>query len=1020
MKKLIVFIVMLFLAANCSAQQYIGPFVDNDWRVTTNNTMYPLQRVTKDKLVIWSFSDIQPINEAQWTEFNDVILDMNNNVDFDLAIVAGDLVNSGGVATDYDKYIERIRKSEHSLFDFFHLAGNHERAGDADLSNYLQKIPNQYRYSVLVGNLLFIFMSDEVADSNGQIGTDTFEWWKDLVVNNQDKDIITITHQPLYDTTVGSTGAGTYIEDTNRFSNVLENYNVDLWIHGHIETTLEQSLSTVEKWGTLHMNNGLHIECSFEPCSRVITFTEGSNTVNIKLRNHVINDYNDTYEVNYTLSHPAEISNAVLYDGRFATSIKPREISTKNLDVNNVTVSELIEANSVDINGGTIDNTVIGGATPAAGTFTKVTDSSLIGYYKFNGDINDSSYYGNDGTGGGGNENTNNDVLNLDGAVGSYVEISNEIIPDGWTGGWSGCCWFKAPASAVRMPLFNTTGSFAMALWLESDGDITAYVSTSSGYKLIRQDDIPCDDNIWYFALATFNPNDKRLRLYVNGVLVATSSALDANDLAATSGFEIGHDDNGRYFTGSIDEVRMYNRALSAAEIRRLYESSIRNYGHFNDIITGTLAAKSFVESSLVGYYKFNGDVNDSSFYGNDGTLKGSANVNNDVLNLDGTNNSHVSINYDFAGNTFDLAVRRDQGRISAYINDAWYISDTGNTINQGEWYHYVLVSDGTDTRAYFNGALIATASGHALPNVSSYSLWARSDSASTTDYQRLLHRDSATDFRIGTYSWGGTTWNGAIDEVKIYDRALSAAEVRRLYESSIRNYGHFNTIFVQDVAEVNDVVVGGTAHFGDDANYMSVSDTGIATLHGDAKGNLILRPDLNFARVSAFGKPTLVVYGAYNGFSLPLYAGDDEELFFSQNVPGRWDGESDITVHVLVALADEELPTEVGDANVYQSFNLQLSWANTEINEPLLNTTTDPCCQTITEINRTDAYDIYKVKFTIDYDANAGNPILPHDLLTVRLRRVPVVDAEEANCEIIVLDWHTHFIVNKIFKAVE
>lgn len=210
---------------------------------------------------------------------------------------------------------------------------------------------------------------------------------------------------------------------------------------------------------------------------------------------------------------------------------------------------------------------------------------------------------------------------------------------------------------------------------------------------------------------------------------------------------------------------------------------------------------------------------------------------------------------------------------------------------------------------------------------------------------------------------------------------------------------------------------VVGSASFGDDTNDLLISAAGVVTMTGTAKRVLTLRPDLDYSTVTAQGKPTRVTYGAYQGYSMPLYAAD-EELFFNENVPGRWDGVSDITFHVLVALADEELPAEVGDAGTYQSFRLQASWANSEVGEPILNTTTDPETQTITVENRTAAYDQYDVSFTIDYNVDAGNLILSHDDLAIRLRRVDVVAAEEANCEVIVLDYHLHFNVDKMFKA--
>ena len=72
--------------------------------------------------------------------------------------------------------------------------------------------------------------------------------------------------------------------------------------------------------------------------------------------------------------------------------------------------------------------------------------------------------------------------------------------------------------------------------------------------------------NSWSFLASTYDGSV--LRLYVNGVLVSSSAV--SGSLAASSGvLRIGG--NGvwpEWFAGLIDEVRIYNRALSAGEIQ--------------------------------------------------------------------------------------------------------------------------------------------------------------------------------------------------------------------------------------------------------------------------------------------------------------------------------------------------------------------------------------------------------------------------------------------------------------------
>jgi PKD repeat protein len=84
----------------------------------------------------------------------------------------------------------------------------------------------------------------------------------------------------------------------------------------------------------------------------------------------------------------------------------------------------------------------------------------------------------------------------------------------------------------------------------------------------------PISANIWYHVCFTIDNNF--MNLYVNGVLESSSPttvnfnyASDKNIYLAASN-EIG---NMGYFTGVIDNVRFYNRILSAAEINQLYQT---------------------------------------------------------------------------------------------------------------------------------------------------------------------------------------------------------------------------------------------------------------------------------------------------------------------------------------------------------------------------------------------------------------------------------------------------------------
>ena len=73
--------------------------------------------------------------------------------------------------------------------------------------------------------------------------------------------------------------------------------------------------------------------------------------------------------------------------------------------------------------------------------------------------------------------------------------------------------------------------------------------------------------NTWTHLAGTYD--GATLRLYVNGVQISSRAQTGAMTVS-TSPLQIGGDSvYGQYFQGTIDEIRVYNRALSAAEMQQ-------------------------------------------------------------------------------------------------------------------------------------------------------------------------------------------------------------------------------------------------------------------------------------------------------------------------------------------------------------------------------------------------------------------------------------------------------------------
>lgn len=153
------------------------------------------------------------------------------------------------------------------------------------------------------------------------------------------------------------------------------------------------------------------------------------------------------------------------------------------------------------------------------------------------------------------------------------------------------------------------------------------------------------------------------------------------------------------------------------------------------------------------------------------------------------------------------------------------------------------------------------------------------------------------------------------------------------------------------------------------------------------------LRPDLDRCAIIGQGKPTRVIQGIYEGFSLPVYAADNEELFLAMCVPGRYDEASDIEVHVYCWLSQAE------DT---KNFKLQLSWEHFTPGTDIAPATSNNVeVQTATGVGAAQ-FQSYKVCFTIDYDIDTPDNIVSDDIIGMRLRRIAAT-ANECGGEIVI-----------------
>jgi hypothetical protein len=312
--------------------------------------------------------------------------------------------------------------------------------------------------------------------------------------------------------------------------------------------------------------------------------------------------------------------------------------------------------------------------------------------------------------------------------------------------------------------------------------------------------------NTWTHLAGTYD--GITVRLYVNGVQVSSRAqtgpiAVSANPL------QIGGDSvYGQYFQGSIDEVRVYNRALSAAEIQVDRNTPITTStptptptstptatptptASPTATPTSTPTPTATPSVGLMAAYSFNEGsgtiVRDASGNGNNGTPQGGASWTasgrfGNAISFNGTN-AYVNVP---SSTSLQLTSAMT---LEAWINPSLISGVWCDVIYKGTD-NYYLEADSTNgkpaTRATTGGALFGTG---ALTTNTWTHLAGTYDGTTLRLYVNGMQVSSRAQtgpitvstnpLQIGGDSFYGQYFQGTIDEVRVYSRPLSAAAIQ-------------------------------------------------------------------------------------------------------------------------------------------------------------------------------------------------------------------------------------------------
>ncbi len=416
-------------------------------------------------------------------------------------------------------------------------------------------------------------------------------------------------------------------------------------------------------------------------------------------------------------------------------------------------------------------------------------NADLVAHWKFDGDatdsvgVNDGIIYGaqpGEGVFGG--------ALVFDGQD-DYVLGSTSPFDFANTT-FTASAWFKKLDAEYGMILSEGGKNSGWFLASYPNGQILVALKKSNSYDAyVAVTTNAYADGQWHHVAAvittdTSGSSGNNADIYVDGNLADVTHNKIGPYGPSTTGWTIGTREAGysHFFKGIIDDVRVYDEALSAEAI-------------------GALAAAG-ADAFLVAHWKLDGDADDSVGV-NHGVVHGAQftdGVLGDALVFDGIDDYVLGSTspFDFADTTFTVSAwfKKSDAEYGMIVseggkNAGWflavyptgqikvllkksnsydaYTAMTTNAYTDGQWHHVAAVittdtsgSSGNNADIYVDGNLVGVIHNKIGP-----------------------YSPSTTGWTIGTREAGyNYFFKGIIDDVRIYNKALSADEIAGIYSA--------------------------------------------------------------------------------------------------------------------------------------------------------------------------------------------------------------------------------------------
>lgn len=269
-----------------------------------------------------------------------------------------------------------------------------------------------------------------------------------------------------------------------------------------------------------------------------------------------------------------------------------------------------------------------------------VPKSGLVGWWPFNGNANDESGNGNNGTNSGAMLTKDrygkiNSAYSFNG-LNNYIVTPRKNLTNFSLSIWCNTNQLDQYTSLVdayqeNWEVYLKNFSPTFTAWISAPGNYNENVSETSIKK-----------NEWNHLVFTYSTSETKI--YLNNSLISIFKNINITN--STNGnfyFGASISGNEQYFNGVLDDIAIYNRVLTSEEVNQLYGGCIKEIANLNPIVSPIYKNSNSLLLSAQptgGVFKGNG-INSNSFNPSIAKL-GTNKINYLFTNSSGCNDSTI------------------------------------------------------------------------------------------------------------------------------------------------------------------------------------------------------------------------------------------------------------------------------------------------------------------------------------------------------------------------------------------